>query len=179
MSTTPPPPPQSPSSHPELQYEDSQRFRDYVHSIDFGDDDSFDEHMFERPTEGPQPELPRVVLPTELQRRARDFAPLRGTGGGKDKGKGKVDGQHERKKAHAEHEEVPVDSVRQSPNSDTAKAKGHMTEVVGHGEDAHSGRSSEDGAWSIASESEDDEDCIAVVPRKHGACKEEQEKVVQ
>jgi hypothetical protein len=54
MSTTPPSPP-SPPSHPELQYEDRQRFREYVHSIDFGDNDSFAEHMFEHPADGPQP----------------------------------------------------------------------------------------------------------------------------
>jgi hypothetical protein len=178
MSTTPPSPP-SPPLHPELQYEDSQRFRDYVNSIDFGDDDSFDEHMFELPTTGPQPETPRVVPPKELQRRARDFPPLRGTGGGKDKGTGKVDGRHERKKAYAEHEEVRIDSVRQSPNSDTAKVKGHSEKKVGHGEDPHNGNSSDDGAWSTASESEDDEDCIVVVPRKLEACKEEPETAVQ
>jgi hypothetical protein len=132
--------------------------------------------MFERSTTGPQPETPRVVPPKELQRRARDFPPLRGTGGGKDKGKGKVDEHHE---AYVELEEVPIDSVRQSPNSDTAKVKGHSTEKVRHGEDAHNVDSSDDGAWSAASKSEDDEDCIVVVPRKHEACKEEPKKAVQ
>jgi hypothetical protein len=129
--------------------------------------------MFERPTTGPQPEPPRVVPPKELQRRARDYPPLRGTGGGKGKGKGKVDGHHQMKEGHAEHEEAWVDSVRQSPNSDTARVKGQSEKKVGHGECPG------DGEWSTGSEIEDDEDCIVVVHRKQAACKDEPENFVQ
>jgi hypothetical protein len=175
MTTTPP----SPPSPPELQYEDSQRFRDHVHSINFGDDDSFEEHMFERPAEGPQPETPRVVPPTELQRRARDYPPLRGTGGGKGKGKGKSVGHHEKKEALAEHEEACVDSVRQTPNSDIAKVKGHTEKQVGHGECPDDSNFSDDGEWSAESGIKDDADCIVVVHREQAAFKEEPEKAVQ
>lgn len=149
MNATPPP-------HPELEYEDEQRFRNYVWSIDFGDpNDAFKDQMFKQPTQLPQPETPRTAPPEELQRRVQDYPPVRGTGLGKGRGNGHPHRQRPLNVSHAEHEEAQIDSVRESPTSETKKVEGHSQEETGQGEDPNDeGNSSDDCAWSTDSDSE-------------------------
>lgn len=177
MSTTPP-------SHPPLEYEDEQRFRNYVWSIDFADSgDDFKDQMFKQTMQLPQPESLRTVPPEELQRRAQDYPPVRGTGLGKGKGRGK--GQPHRQLAlnmsHVEHERSQIDSVRESPTSETKKFKGHSQNETSHGDDLNDdGNSSDDCAWTTDSEAEDIEAPVKVqgrsVQRKPGAGKRVPEK---
>lgn len=174
----------TPLPHPELEYEDEQRFRNYVWSIDFGDpNDAFKHEMFNQPTQLPQPETPRTVPPEELQRRAQDYPPVRGTGLGKGKGRGKghPDQQHALNMSHAEHEESQIDSVRESPTSETKKFKGHSQKETSHGDGlSDDGNSSDDCAWTTDSEAEDIDAPAKVqgrsVQRKTGAGKRVPEK---
>lgn len=77
------PPTQGSNSTPHTspQYEDPERFRSYVSNINFDFDTR--ERLFAQRTEVPYLCPARVVPPEELQRRARDHAPKRGTGLGK------------------------------------------------------------------------------------------------
>lgn len=77
--------PSSPPSHPPLQYDDPQRFRDYAHAIDFEDDDFSTDDMFANPTPLPQLEIPSIISAAEQlqQQQARSYPPARGTGLGK------------------------------------------------------------------------------------------------
>lgn len=44
-----------------LQYDDPQRFRDYAHSIAFGDDDLSTDDMFANPAPLPELEIPSII----------------------------------------------------------------------------------------------------------------------
>lgn len=79
--TQPPTLGSSSKSHPAAPYEDPERFRSYVSNINFDFDAG--EELFSQRTEVPCPCPSRVVPPEELQRRAKDYAPRRGTGFGK------------------------------------------------------------------------------------------------
>ncbi|GAB7333579.1 hypothetical protein MBLNU13_g05151t1 [Cladosporium sp. NU13] len=87
-----PAPPQStspvknntPPSHPPLQHDDPQCFRDYAHSIDFEDDAFFTDDMFTNPTPLPQLEISSIISAAEqLQQQVQSNLPARGTGLGK------------------------------------------------------------------------------------------------
>jgi hypothetical protein len=62
--------PSPPSSHPPLQYDDPQRFRYYLRTIDFDNGDFSTDDMFANPTPLPQPETPSIISAAgEFQRR--------------------------------------------------------------------------------------------------------------
>lgn len=75
----------TPPSHTPLQYDDSQRFRDYAHAIDFENDTCSTDDMFANPTPLQQLDIPSIISAAEQlqQQRAQNYPPARGTGLGK------------------------------------------------------------------------------------------------
>lgn len=148
---------------PTLQYEDSRRFQAYVYSIDFEDNDSSIDHMFEHPAPLPHPGAPRTIPPEELQRRVQDYPHVRGTGLGK--GKGRPCQPATPNPPCGEGEVSRVDSVRESPNGESSRPGCVAGDETGQGqEQGEDGNSSDDCAWSADEEMEGGEE------KKEGQC---------
>lgn len=75
----------TPPSHPPLQYDDPQCFRNYAHAIDFDDDTFSTDDMFATPMPLPQLEIPSIISAAEQfqQQHAQNYPSARGTGLGK------------------------------------------------------------------------------------------------
>jgi hypothetical protein len=88
--TTPPVKNTIPPSHPPLQYDDLQRFREYAHSIDFFDDDDLStDDVFANAAPLPELEIPSIIQQAEqfTRQQAQNYTLARGTGLGKTEGR--------------------------------------------------------------------------------------------
>lgn len=161
--------PSSPPSHPPLEYEDPQRFRDYVHSINFDDDDFSTDDMFSHPIPLPQPEVPTIIAAAELKRhapnpqdlsskelqqRAQDSQPVRGTGLGKTESRPRKRVRFDTPREDVEGSFVDVASERTDGEAVRHSCPSHM-EAGGVVDTVEGGdSSSEDCTWSVDKELE-------------------------
>lgn len=202
-----PTPPQQPSpvekdttppSHPPLQHDDPQRFRDYAHSINFFDDDDFStDDMFANPPPLPELEVPSNIQQAEQrQQQAQSYPPARGTDLGKTEGRPQkrvrvdtpqpgreedVDGGSARPQKRvrfdmprAEGGNGGVGSVKESLEGGIARPQSSTDERTSQGHDqGGEDSSSDDCAWSedsaVAGEEEGEKAGDLKAPTDHGS----------